>query len=61
MARNYSNSYFLTIFACCREIFDETKHCGGIDALKIGKFHDELCKGFQARFKNEIKEMEDMK
>ena len=29
MAKKYPNSFHLVFFACCREIYDNTKHCGG--------------------------------
>ena len=39
MAKKYPNTYSVAIFACCREIYKPTKHCGMFggttaDALK---------------------------
>ena len=31
MAKKYTNSLHLVFFACCREIYDNTKHCGGFE------------------------------
>ena len=28
MAKNFSNTFSVAIFACCREIYKPTKHCG---------------------------------
>ena len=28
MAKKYPNTYSVAIFACCREIYRPTKHCG---------------------------------
>ena len=28
MAKKFSNTYLVGIFACCREIYRPTKHCG---------------------------------
>ena len=28
MAKKYPNTYSVAIFACCREIYKPTKHCG---------------------------------
>ena len=29
IAKKYTNSYVLALFACCREIYSATKHCDG--------------------------------
>ena len=34
-ARMSSNSYYVSIFACCREIFLVTEHSGGISLLQL--------------------------
>ena len=28
-ARKYQNSFHLAFYACCREIYDPERHCGG--------------------------------
>ena len=36
MAKKYSNTYSVGIFACCREIFKPAKHCGLYEGTKQG-------------------------
>ena len=30
LSRTYSNGYFITIFACCRQLYDFREMCGGV-------------------------------
>ncbi len=34
MAKKYQNSYHIAIFACCREIYNDTKLGGGYGGTK---------------------------
>ena len=34
MAKKYSNTFSVGIFACCREIFNPSKHCGLFEGTK---------------------------
>ena len=34
MAKKFSNTYSVGIFACCREIFKPAKHCGLFEGTK---------------------------
>ena len=34
MAKKYSNTFSVGIFACCREVFNPTKHCGLFQGTK---------------------------
>ena len=34
MAKKFSNTYLVGIFACCRELFSATKHCGYFGGTK---------------------------
>ena len=41
-ANSYSNSYVMAFFACCREIWDPTKHCNCFASIEEGqKFYAE--------------------
>ena len=30
MAKKFLNAYIVAIFSCCRELYNSTKHCGGV-------------------------------
>ena len=35
MAMRFSNAYLIVVFACCREIFLVSRHCGGISLSQV--------------------------
>ena len=50
MARDHPNSFHLVFFACCREIFDYRKHCGGFPTKEeADKYYAEIRMEEQAK------------
>ena len=43
IARRFQNSFHIAFFACCREIFDPTRHCGGFTGTdaEVAKYFQE--------------------
>ena len=62
MAKNYSHSYHLCFYACCRENISRTTHTGGLQGpLSEAKSAVEQMKNAQPPANNNASELEDIK
>ena len=57
-ARLYSNSYFITIFACCREIRTPSIHTGGFDKPYVLAKREEIMRRNDAALEKLVKKMQ---